>query len=103
MRRVCTANKERNFQSMVCSCARSRKLKDITVFAKEALETSAKIGVPKGLGGVADAIEKPEYAAAVGLALMAAKESGQAAVHGGKSSKTKKSGGGFFSKIFKKF
>jgi len=79
------------------------KLKDITVFAKEALETSAKIGVPKGLGGVADAIEKPEYAAAVGLALMAAKESGQAAVHGGKSSKTKKSGGGFFSKIFKKF
>lgn len=79
------------------------KLKDITVFAKEVLETSAKVGVPTGLGGVADAIEKPEYAAAVGLALIAAKESGQAATHGGKSGKSKKSSGGIFSKIFKKF
>lgn len=79
------------------------KLKDITVFAKEVLETSAKVGVPKELGGVADAICKPEYAAAIGLALIAARESGQAAVRGGKSGKSKKAGGGLFGKIFKKF
>lgn len=81
------------------------KLKDIEIFAKEILETSVKVGVPKGLGGVADAIEKPEYATAVGLALMCAKENGQVAgrVKGGKSGKAKKSGGGIFSKIFKKF
>lgn len=79
------------------------KLKDITVFAKEVLETSAKVGVPKELGGVADAICKPEYAAAIGLALIAARESSQAAVRGGKSGKPKKTGGGLFGKIFKKF
>ena len=79
------------------------KLKDIDVFAKGVLETSTKIGVPKELGGVADAICKPEYAAAVGLALIAAKESGRGAVSGGKSGKSKKSGGGLFGKIFKKF
>ena len=79
------------------------KLKDIEIFAKEVLETSVKIGTPKGLGGVADAIEKPEYAAAVGLALLAARESGQVARNSGKSGKSKKSGGGLLSKIFKKF
>lgn len=79
------------------------KLKDIAVFAKEVLETSVKVGVPKELGGVADAICKPEYAAAIGLALIAARESGQAAAHGGKLSKAKKSGGGILGKIFKKF
>ena len=79
------------------------KLKDIEIFAKEIMETSVKVGVPKGLGGVADAIEKPEYATAVGLALMCAKENGQVTSRGGKSSKTKKSGGGLFGKIFKKF
>ena len=79
------------------------KLKDIEIFAKEIMETSVKVGAPKGLGGVADAIEKPEYATAVGLALMCAKENGQVASRGGKSSKAKKSGGGLFGKIFKKF
>lgn len=78
------------------------RLKDVPVFAKEVLETSVKVGVPKGLGGVADAIEKPEYATAVGLALMCAKDSGQTAVRSSKSGK-KKSGGGLFGKIFKKF
>lgn len=77
------------------------RLKDVAVFAKGVLETSVKIGVPKELGGVADAIEKPEYAAAVGLALMAARESGQVSARMGKS--TKKSTGGIFGKIFKKF
>ena len=80
------------------------KLRDVAIFAKEILETSIKVGVPKGLGGVADAIEKPEYATAVGLALMCAKDSGQVAMRGsGKGGKSKKKGGGMFGKIFKKF
>jgi len=46
------------------------KIRDIEVFAKQALEMSIKIGAPRGLGGVASAVEKPEYATAVGLMLM---------------------------------
>ncbi|MDO4742334.1 MAG: cell division protein FtsA [Candidatus Saccharibacteria bacterium] len=49
------------------------KMRDIDVFAKKVLEASVKIGVPSGLGGVAHAIEKPEFSVAVGLALLAAK------------------------------
>ncbi len=49
------------------------RMRDIDLFAKHALEAAVKIGVPQGLGGVSDAIERPEYATAVGLALIAAK------------------------------
>ena len=67
------------------------KMRDIDLFAKKALEASVKIGVPLGLGGVADAVAKPEYATAVGLALIAAEESATSvpAQHK-KSSKTSK-------------
>ncbi len=47
-------------------------MRDIDLFAKAALEAAVKIGTPKNLGGVGDKIEKPEYATAVGLALLAA-------------------------------
>jgi len=81
------------------------KLKDIAVYAREALEASIKIGVPKKLGGVADAIQKPEYAAAIGLAMIAATESGQEIQSKKQSHKksSEKKSGGFFGKIFKKF
>lgn len=48
------------------------KMRDIDLFAKKALEASVKIGIPQGLGGVADAIERPEFAAAIGLSMLAA-------------------------------
>ena len=51
------------------------KMRDIDLFAKQILEAAIKIGVPKGAGGVADAVGKPEFATAVGLALLAAGES----------------------------
>lgn len=51
------------------------KMRDIDVFAKKVLEAAVRIGVPKGLDGVADAVEKPEFATAVGLALFAAEAS----------------------------
>ena len=62
------------------------KMRDIDLFAKKSLEAAVKIGTPQGLGGVADAIEKPEFAAAVGLAMFAAEES-QYTAPGGKKAK----------------
>ena len=84
------------------------KMRDIDVFAKNALEAAVKIGIPTGLGGVADAVEKPEYAAAVGLAMMAAEE-GRYKINATKksakkaASKSGKKPGGFLKKIFSKF
>ena len=82
------------------------KMRDIDIFAKQVLEASVKIGVPKGLGGVADAVEKPEYAAAVGLAMLAAEDHSTATASSKKSAKGHNSAdksGGLFKKIFSKF
>lgn len=62
------------------------KMRDIDLFAKKVLEASVKIGAPKGLSGVAEAIEKPEFAAAVGLAMMAAEDSQYDTLVGSKKS-----------------
>lgn len=51
------------------------RMRDIELCAKKAFEASVKIGVPHGLGGVAESIEKPEFAAAVGLVMFAAENS----------------------------
>lgn len=83
------------------------KMRDIEVFAKTALEMSTKIGAPKGLNGVGTAIEKPEYAAAVGLAYFSVEDA-----LGGSSEKKKKKPktagkkaweGGMLAQILKKF
>ena len=88
------------------------KMRDIDLFAKQILEASVKIGAPTGLGGVADAVEKPEFAAAVGLALMAAEQEPADLNLSKKSNKKKKtskpggvagSAGGFLKKLFYKF
>ncbi|MBQ3430965.1 cell division protein FtsA [Candidatus Saccharibacteria bacterium] len=76
------------------------KMRDIEVFAKTALEMSVKIGAPRDLGGVATAVEKPEYAAAVGLMLASVEGGGNRDFkQGNKAKKT----GGFLSGILKKF
>ncbi len=82
------------------------KMRDIEIFAKKALEAAVKVGVPSGLNGVAEAIEKPEFATAVGLALFAAEESqysAPASKKSAKSNKSAKTSGGFFKKLFSKF
>ncbi len=81
------------------------KMRDIDIFAKKALEASVKIGIPTGLDGVAESIEKPEFAAAVGLAMLAAEEGSSQLQPIKKSSKKAKSGSkiGFLKKIFNKF
>ena len=84
------------------------KMRDIDLFAKKVLEAAVKIGIPTGLNGVSEAIEKPEFATAVGLAMMAA-EDGQYAMPVGKKGfkKPGKNKGekkpGLFKKIFSKF
>ncbi len=82
------------------------RMRDIDLFAKRALEASVKIGIPLSLGGVSDAVEKPEFATAVGLAMLAAEQQSVAPAPGKKSKKLHKSSQGkfgFFSKIFSKF
>ena len=81
------------------------KMRDIDLFAKKSLEAAVKIGTPKGLGGVSDAIEKPEFATAVGLAMLAAEESQYTSVGGKKAKKGLKmpKTPGLLKKLFSKF
>ena len=81
------------------------KMRDVDLFAKDALEASVKIGTPTGLDGVAEAIEKPEFAAAVGLAMLAAEEKLHHSPTTKKSPKKAKSSPkpSFLKKIFSKF
>ncbi len=50
------------------------KMRDIDLFAKQVLEASVKIGVPAGLNGVSEEVCRPEFATAVGLAMLAAED-----------------------------
>lgn len=80
------------------------RMRDIDKFVRATLGMSVKIGVPAGLTGVADPVEKPEYAAAVGLMLLSADSGGQ--IMNKKSKKKSKKGEkkpGFLTKFFKKF
>ena len=82
------------------------KMRDIDLFAKKSLEASVKIGIPKGLNGVSESIQKPEFATAVGLAMLAAEENQYSTSVSKKSAKSKKpskSSGGFLKKLFSKF
>ncbi len=81
------------------------KMRDIEKFAKNTLEASVKIGIPKGLGGVAESIEKPEFATAIGLAQLAAEEQGRIAPKTKKTLKVPKKPKkpNFLKKIFNKF
>ena len=86
------------------------KMRDIDLFAKDTFEAAVKIGIPHGFDGVSDAVAKPEFAVAVGLALIAA-ESNDLVVNPGKKPKKQNkklsipSGNpfSFIKKIFSKF
>ena len=82
------------------------RMRDIELFAKKALEASVRIGIPQNLAGVSEAVERPEFAAAVGLAMMAAEDQAYMMTPGKpqkKAKKAKKEGGNIFKKIFSKF
>lgn len=82
----------------------SARLKGIAEYAKQALGLAARVGTPTGYGGVADDIDKPQFAAAVGLMLIDS-EMGQAIKHGSKlgGKDIFISGVGFISKLFGRF
>lgn len=82
------------------------KMRDIEIFAKKCLEAAVKIGIPHHLEGVADAVERPEFATAVGLAMFAAEENQNLAPTGKKSKKMPKNikkPGNFIKDFFSKF
>lgn len=51
------------------------KLKHMAEYAKQTLGLAARVGVPSGFGGVADDIDKSEFATAIGLMLIDAEQS----------------------------
>jgi cell division protein FtsA len=76
------------------------QLKGIAEFAKEALGLAAKVGIPTGYGGVADDINKPQFATVLGLMLIDS-EMGFSPKQGGKHSGSSifVNGVGFISKL----
>lgn len=79
------------------------QLKGITDYAKEYLGLAARVGKTSGYGGVADDIEKPQYATAVGLMLIDS-DSESASTHGKKKSgKSLPNATGMISKFFARF
>jgi cell division protein FtsA len=78
------------------------QLKNIAEYAKHTLGLASRIGKPTGYGGVADNIEKPSYAAAIGLMLIDAER----LASGGPNKKSNisiKSAGGALTKLFARF
>lgn len=60
------------------------QLKGIVEYAKQSLGVAARVGKPTGFGGVSEAIDSPEYAAAVGLMLLDSEAAPMSASRGGK-------------------
>src|SRR5680860_219426 len=80
------------------------ELKGIAEYAKEALGLAARIGVSSGYGGVADNIDKPEFATVLGLMLIEAEIAGvskRGSKSRGKSGLS--NGAGMLSKFFGRF
>lgn len=74
-------------------------MKGIAEYAKHQLGVAARVGKPHGFGGVADEIDKPHFAAAVGLMLVDA-ETTTGRPHGVSGSKKT---GGFIKSLLSKF
>jgi cell division protein FtsA len=79
------------------------RLKGISEYAKEYLGLAARVGKTSGYGGVADNIEQPQFATAVGLMLIDA-DAGGVRTSGSKKPTVSLSGAtGAVSKFFAKF
>lgn len=81
------------------------KIKGIEKYIHDVLNTAVKIGAPSGLNGVGTEVCKPEYAAAVGLAMTMAEAPAASSGRGRRSFKKskKKSGDGFLKRFLSKF
>jgi len=78
------------------------QLKGIVDYAKQTLGLAARIGKPSGYGGVADNIEKPSFATAIGLMLIDSERIGHGTPNK-KSGSSMKQAQGFVSKLFARF
>jgi len=78
------------------------ELKNITEFAKHFLGLAARLGKPTGYGGVADGIEKPSFATAIGLMLIDAERASSSGANK-KNNKTIKNASGLVTKLFARF
>lgn len=88
----------------------SANIKRIADFAKDRLNLAARVGKASGYGGVADDIELPEYATAIGLMLIDSEDGPVGPSHGGSfmggagnASHAVKEAGGVISKFLKRF
>ena len=87
----------------------SANIKRIADFAKDKLGLAARVGRASGYGGVADDIELPEYATAIGLMLLDSEEqpivgqNGGFMRHAGGTSQAVKDASGMLSKFLKRF
>ena len=82
-------------------------IKRIAEYAKDQLGLAVRVGKAGGFGGVADNIDTPELATAVGLMLIDAEGASQATKPGGKphaaGKQTIKQAGGLLKNIFGRF
>jgi cell division protein FtsA len=82
------------------------KIKGIAEYAKSQLGLAVRVGKPTGFGGVADHIDEPQFAAAVGLMLIdaeAAPRQSAGGSHGYKAGAMSKKASGFLSGILGRF
>lgn len=81
------------------------KMKGIAEYTKERLGLAARVGKPSGYGGVAENIEEPDYATAVGLMLLDSQGAGSShqSQHQHSSKAAIKNAGGIISKFIGKF
>ena len=77
------------------------QLKGITDYARNYLGLAVRVGKPSGFGGVAEDVEKPQFATALGLMLLDS-ENVSTGVHHNKAGDSFKSATGFLSKLFKR-
>lgn len=81
----------------------SAKIKGIADFAKESLGLAARVGKSAGYGGVAENIESPEFATAVGLMLLDSEGDWLAGGSKSSASGAVKDAGGFLKNLISKF
>ncbi len=81
------------------------KLKNIVDYTKEALGLAVRIGAAKGFGGVAEHLDEPQFAAAVGLMLTDATGGGKPDNHHGsrKAKAVAGQAGGIMKRLLKGF
>ncbi len=76
------------------------KLKGIVDYAKESLNLAVRLGSAKGYGGVAEHLDEPQYAAAVGLMLIDAEGSHATNRQSGNTKSAASQAGGALKRLF---